>query len=74
MFLINKSSIRHYNKSLTMKKNNKYSQNPKIQKSARGEGRSQFNHTFFSENFIYDPMNVFSKPVGAINNNIIGKN
>ena len=45
-----------------------YRRKPKNQsKSAKGKCRSQLNHTFFSENFIYDPMNVFSLPVGALN-------
>ena len=43
-------------------------QKPKIQwKSAREKCRSLLNHIFFSENFIYDPLNFFTKPMGAIN-------
>ena len=47
--------------------NNKYSQKPKNQKkSARRKGRCHSNPKVFSENFIYDTLKVFFKPMGAI--------
>ena len=46
--------------------------NNKIQwKSARGKCRSNLNRKFFTENFIYDPLNVFPKPMGTIINRIM---
>ena len=32
-------------------------------KSARRKCRKNFNHKLFSENFIYDPLNLFPKPM-----------
>ena len=47
--------------------NNKYSQNSKIQeKSSRRKDRGHLNRKLFSENVFYDPLIVFSKPIGAI--------
>ena len=47
--------------------NNKDRQQPKSQeKSARIKCRSNLNHKFFSENFTYDPLNFFPKPMGTI--------
>ena len=67
MFVILKSSIRHHNKSYEYENNR---QKPKIQKSAR-KCRSQLNRKIFSENFIFDPFKVFSKPLGTINIRIL---
>ena len=61
-------SIRHHNKSYDYETNNENMQKPKIQwKSARRKRRKHLKHQRFSENFISDPLNVFSKPMGAIN-------
>ena len=35
-------------------------------KSARRKCRSHLNHKLFSENFVQDPLNKFSKPMGDI--------
>ena len=60
--VINKS-IQQFN----YENNNKYSQSPKIQaKSLRREFRGHLNHKLFSENIVYDPLTVSSKPTGAI--------
>ena len=60
MFVILISSKEHHNKSYDYENNNKYMQKPKIQKkSARGKCQSHLNHKRFSENFIYDTLNVF---------------
>ena len=45
-------------------KSYKKKENPKIkEKSARRKCRSRSKHKLFSETFIYDPSNVFSKPM-----------
>ena len=52
--------------------NNKDRQQPKIQlKSARRKCQSNLNHNIFSENFIYDPLNVFPKPMSTISIGIL---
>ena len=38
-----------------------------LEKSARRKCPSHSNHKVFSENYIYDPLNVFHKPIEAIN-------
>ena len=51
--------------------NNKIWQKLKIQqKSARRKCRRNFNHKLFTENFIYNPLNAFPKPMGTIGNRI----
>ena len=45
-------------------KTTKNRKKPKIQQIiARRKFGSQINHKLFSENFIYDPTNDFSKPI-----------
>ena len=52
-------------------KTNKNKQNPKIRKrTARRKRRSHLKHNFFSEYYMYDPLNVFSKPMRQL---IIGQ-
>ena len=57
----------HTNKSYDYENNNKYMQKPKIQKTARRKCRSHLNHKRFSENFIFDPLDVCFKPMRTIN-------
>ena len=33
--------------------------------------RNRLNHNFLSENFIYDPLKVFSNPMAAIKNKVL---
>ena len=64
MIVGHKSSIRNHSKSYDYENNKKYRQKPKIQeKSARRSCQRLFNHKLFSENFTYDSMNLFSKPM-----------
>ena len=63
MFVINKT-LQHIT---DYENNNKYRQ----EKSARRKCRGKFNHKLLSENIIYDPLTVFSKPTGAISVKII---
>ena len=52
--------------------NNKDRQKLKIQeKIARRKCRRSFNHKLLSENFIYEPLDVFPKPMGTISNRIV---
>ena len=44
-----------------------------IRKNARRKYRKTLNHKLFSENFIHDQLNIFSKPMGHINIRIIQK-
>ena len=50
-----------------MKKTTITGKNQKFSRKMREKCRSHFKHKFFSKNFISDPLNVFSKPMGAIN-------
>ena len=58
--------MRHHNKSYDYENNKKQA---KTKNSAENceKCRSHLNHKLFSENFISDPLNLFSKPMGAIN-------
>ena len=64
MFVNQKSSKEDHNKSYDYE-NNKFIQKPKIQKSPRRKCRRPLNHKSFSENFIYDPLDVFYEPTGS---------
>ena len=46
-----------------MKTTSKTGKNQKFSRKVQGH----LNHKFFSEHFISDSLNVFSKPMGAIN-------
>ena len=50
-----------------MKTTTKTGKNQKFNRKAREERRSHLKHKRFSEDFINDPLNVFSNPMGAIN-------
>ena len=53
---------------MTMKTTAKLTKTKKNQeKIARINCRSHLNQKLFSENFIIDPLNVFFKPMGAVN-------
>ena len=73
MFVNHKSSIRHHNNSYDYENTNKSRQKPKIPKKRLRKSRSHFNHKLFSENFIFDPIKVSSKPLGTINIRILKK-
>ena len=52
--------------------NNRERQKPQIQqKSARRKCRSNSNQNLFSENFIYDPLNFFPKPIGILSSKMM---
>ena len=53
---------------MTMKTTTKSGKNQKFGKEVREEKvKAIRNHKLFSENFICDPLNVFLKPIGAVN-------
>ena len=67
MFVSHKSSTGQRYKSYDYENNNKYVQKPKIQQKSARKCRSHLNHRHLSENFIYDPLEIFAKPIGTIN-------
>ena len=70
MFIITMPSMRRHNRCYDYENNNKYSQKPK--KAEMREESFTAKYTYlFSKNFIYDPLNVFYKPMGTIDNRIM---
>ena len=68
LFVVNRSAIRHQNKSYELEDNNKYRQKPKIHgKSAIRKCRSHLIQNNFSENFIHDSSKVAFDAMGTIN-------
>ena len=68
MFVINMLPITHHNKSYDFENNDKYRQrSKKFSRNAKRKCRSHLNHNLFYKNFIYDPLDVFIKPMGTIN-------
>ena len=66
-----KSSIRHCNELLTMKTTTNTVKIKKFRRKVREEFWGHLNHMLFSENIIYDPLNVFSTPKGDIKTKIV---
>ena len=62
-YLINKplQHVLNYETTTNTDKNKKFSR-----KVPEESVESKKNHELYSENFIYDPLNVFSKPLGTI--------
>ena len=59
-------SIRYYNKSLTMRTTTNTGKIQKFIRKAREENAgAHLNHKIFSENIIYDLLNVFYKAMGV---------
>ena len=74
MFVINMLSIRHQNNSYDHENNEKYRQKPTNSvETSRRKCRSYLNRNLCSDNFISDPLDVFSKLMGTIHFRIIGK-
>ena len=68
MFVMHRWLIRHHNKSYDYENKNKNRRKPKISRKVQEEKVEAIqNHKFFSEKFICDPLNVFFKPIGAVN-------
>ena len=60
--------IGHHDTSFDNENNSKNKEKRKLQvESARRKCRRILNHKVFPEDFIYDPLNIFSKPMGKIN-------
>ena len=67
MFVIHKSSIRHrYKFFWFMKTATNTSKNLKLNRKVREEIVEAISTIVFSENFFYDPLNVFSKQMRTI--------
>ena len=66
MFVTQSYSIRDHNNSYDYENHNKYRQNQTLSRKV-GEEKVDLNNKLFSENWIYNPMNVFSKPMETSN-------
>ena len=72
MFVMHRKSIRHHSKSYGNQKNKENRQSQKFVGKVREESFDVIQTTSFSlQNFIYDPLNVFSKQMAAIRISII---
>ena len=71
MFFVPKSSKRHYNKVLTMKTATNKAKPKNSREKCKNKMSKPFEKKTYSQNFIYDSLNVFSKPMGTIKTRII---
>ena len=66
MFVFLMSSIRHQNKSYDYDNNKRSRQKPKNQWKSTRKSQSHLNYKLLREQLIYDPLKLFSKPMGTI--------